>query len=173
MSVKLALCHLNVTNLGDCVIHETARYLVERVLWEMGRNDVEIVEVDIGTDESDGGKIRRGFRVFVLRMVRNAARLLKKILRSPAYARWQWHKSPVYRRYAAGERPKLHDVDIIVFAGGGLVKFHRQNFHFFIDDITALADKRGIPVLFNAVGVEGYDPRDGECRLLKRALNRA
>ena len=173
MSMKLALCHLNVTNLGDRVIHETARFLVTRVLRDLGRGDVEIVEVDIGTDESDGGKIRRGFRVSVLRTVRQAARLLKKIFRSAGYARWQWHRSPVYRRYAAGERRKLLDVDMIVFAGGGLVKFHRQNFHFFLDDITALAEERGVPVLFNAVGIEGYDAHDGECRLLKHALNRS
>ena len=173
MAVRIALCRLNVTNLGDQVIAGTARYIVERVLRETGRDDVEIVEVDIGTDESDGGKIRRGFRVSVLRTLRIAARLLKKVFRSADYARWQWHRSPVYRRYAAGERRKLLDVDMIVFAGGGLVKFHRQNFHFFLDDITALAEERGVPVLFNAVGIEGYDARDGECRLLKRALNRS
>ena len=173
MATRVALCYVKVANLGDRVIYETARYLVERILRELGRDDVEIVEVNIGTDESDGGKIRKGFRAAMFRLVRNTARFLKKLFQSADYARWQWHRSPVYRRYAAGEREKLLDADLIVFAGGGLVKFHRQNFHFFIDDITAYAESRGIPVLMNAVGVEGYDARDGECRLLKRALNRS
>ena len=48
MAMKLALCYLKVTNLGDLVIYDTAHYLVGRILRDLGRDDVEIVPVDIG-----------------------------------------------------------------------------------------------------------------------------
>ena len=172
MAMKLALCYLKVTNLGDLVIYDTAHYLVERILRDLGRDDVEIVPVNIGTDETDGGRRRRVIKAFAFGILRKTARVVKKCIGFGGYLRWQWHKSPVYRRYAAEERKKLLEADMIVFAGGGLVKFHRQNFHFFVDDITALADVRGVPVVFNAVGVEGFSAHDGECRLLRRALKR-
>ena len=172
MAVKLALCYLKVTNLGDHVIFDTAHYLVRRILRDLGRDDVEIVPVDIGSDETNGGRRRRGIKAFAFGNLRKAARVVKKCIGFGGYLRWQWHKSPVYRRYAAGERKKLLEADMIVFAGGGLVKFHRQNFHLFVDDVTALADARGVPVVFNAVGVEGFSAHDGECRLLRCALRR-
>ena len=40
--MKLVLAYLKVSNLGDLVIYETVRHLVERVLSNLGRTDVEI-----------------------------------------------------------------------------------------------------------------------------------
>lgn len=173
MAMKLALCYLKVTNLGDLVIYDTAHYLVGRILRDLGRDDVEIVPVDIGLEGATlGGRLRRGFVKSMIGLARGMVRGVKRCIPGTWFLRWQWRRLPAYRRYALCERPKLLDADLIVFAGGGLVKFHRQNYHFFVDDITALAEVRGVPVLFNAVGIEGYDAGNGECRLLKRALNR-
>ena len=172
--MKIAFCYLGVTNLGDIVIADTARYVTGLVLRELGRDDVEIVPVDIGLEGATlGGRLGRGFVKSMVGLARGVVRGMKRCIPGTWFLRWQWHQLPAYRRYASQERPKLMDADLILFAGGGLVKFHRQNFHFFIDDITSLAEEKGIPVLFNAVGVEGYDARDKECRLLKRALNRS
>lgn len=84
----------------------------------------------------------------------------------------RWHLTGRYKYYVQNERPKLEGADIIIFGGGGLIKFHQQNFHFYVDDITEYAEKANIPVLLNAQGIEGYDEDNPECQLLKNALNR-
>lgn len=172
--MKIAFCHLEVSNLGDRVIGDTASYLVGRVLKDIGRDDIVVVPVDIGLEKATlGGRLRRGPVKTLVGLARCAVRAVRKYIPGEWFLRWQWRRLPAYRRYALCERPKLLDADLIVFAGGGLVKFHRQNYHFFVDDITSLAERKGTPVLFNAMGVEGYDASDKECRLLKRALNRS
>lgn len=61
--------------------------------------------------------------------------------------------------------------DVIVFAGGGLIKYKRENFHRYIPDIIETAEKYHIPVWFNCVGVEGFDKTDERCQRLKHAVN--
>ena len=178
--MKLVLAYMNVSNLGDIVIYETARYLVERVLRELGRDDVEIVPMDIGSyaykNVVNGEpprsvvakrRIQRVLKRFF--RIRAVNRLMPRLTR--AFLRWQWHRSGGYRYYLKNERPKLKGADAVVFGGGGLVKFHRQNFHYFLDDVIGWADAHGTPVVINAVGVEGYEADNPECRLLKDALN--
>lgn len=180
--MKLVLAYMNVSNLGDRVIYETARYLVERILREAGRTDVEIVPMDIGSYVYRNAVNGEPPRTVVAK--RFVARWLKRFFRiglinrgfprmTAAFLRWQWHRSGGYAHYRRNEKPKLQGADCVVFAGGGLVKFHRQNFHYFLDDVIGYADDHGIPVIINAVGVEGYDGSNPECRLLKSALNRS
>ncbi|MDO4943312.1 MAG: polysaccharide pyruvyl transferase family protein, partial [Lachnospiraceae bacterium] len=67
---------------------------------------------------------------------------------------------------------KLEGADLIIFGGGGLIKFHQQNFHYFLDEVIGYADKHNIPVFLNSQGIEGYDESDPECQILKKAINR-
>lgn len=67
----------------------------------------------------------------------------------------------------------VKDYDLLIFVGGGIIKFKYQKFHEYIDKITLIADENNIPVLFNAVGVEGYDSTDSKCCQLKTAINRS
>lgn len=66
----------------------------------------------------------------------------------------------------------IDNSDLIIFAGGGILKYKYQNFHNYIDTITLLADNKNIPVVFNAVGVEGYDEFNESCSKLYTALQR-
>lgn len=61
--------------------------------------------------------------------------------------------------------------DMILFVGGGLIKFRQEKFHQYIPQILAKAHQRQIPVFFNATGVEGYDEEDERCRGLQEVLN--
>lgn len=61
--------------------------------------------------------------------------------------------------------------DAVVFSGGGIIKFQREKCYEYVCEITAEAEKYGIPVFFNAVGVEGFDESDERCIRLKEALN--
>ena len=41
-----------------------------------------------------------------------------------------------------------------------------------INQITKWANKHNIPIVFNAVGIEGYNIKDPRCQILKKAINR-
>jgi len=65
------------------------------------------------------------------------------------------------------------DSELIVVVGGGIIKFKYQNF---AQELTALMDfseKYNVPVIMNAVGVEGFDEKHIGCKLLKRSINKA
>lgn len=65
----------------------------------------------------------------------------------------------------------LGTADLIVFAGGGLVKYRQEDFHMYVPAILEHASACGIPVYFNCVGVEGYDAQDARCTRLAQTLN--
>ncbi|MBE5963203.1 MAG: polysaccharide pyruvyl transferase family protein [Lachnospiraceae bacterium] len=67
----------------------------------------------------------------------------------------------------------ISDYNLVIMAGGGIIKFKYQEFYRYIDKITSIADEAGVPVIFNAVGVEGFDQEDERCKILRRAINRA
>ena len=54
-------------------------------------------------------------------------------------------------------------------AGGGLIKFKRENFWQYVPEIIDVAQEQDIPVFLNAVGVEGFDGSDERCLKLKGA----
>lgn len=62
--------------------------------------------------------------------------------------------------------------DLIIFVGGGILKYKYQKFYYYIDKITRMAEMNNIPVIFNAVGVEDYDESNANCKLLQEAINR-
>lgn len=180
-ALKIALCGLDALNLGDEVIFKSTQWLFERIMAELGLKDFEIVRVDLMHDRRDGAAVRkRGVRLQQRRLVDMTTDLVSRFpsLRSLVHSaaclalRWKWHHSSSGRSFAANELCKLQGADLIVFAGGGLVKFHRQNFYSPIDDIAKFAAKNRIPVLFNSVGVEGYDAANPKCAILKQALRR-
>ena len=65
----------------------------------------------------------------------------------------------------------IRKADLIVMAGGGLIKFKRENFWQYVPEIIDVAQEQDIPVFLNAVGVEGFDGSDERCLKLKGALN--
>lgn len=67
----------------------------------------------------------------------------------------------------------ITNTDVIIFVGGGIIKYKYQKFYQYIDTITRIAQEHSIPVYFHAVGVEGYDPDNESCQILKTALNRS
>lgn len=76
-------------------------------------------------------------------------------------------------RYSAqaGDLWQIRFADAVVFAGGGVIKFRKEDFYRHTAEIVANAQKWGVPVFFNCVGAEGFDPSDERCMMLKNALN--
>lgn len=62
--------------------------------------------------------------------------------------------------------------DLIIFSGGGLIKYKYQKCYHYINEILTIAEREGIPTIFNAVGVEGYDDSNINCIMLKNAINK-
>jgi len=67
----------------------------------------------------------------------------------------------------------IDNADLVIFTGGGIIKYKYQKFYQYIDEITNLAKQKGVQVIFNAVGVEGYDENDDNCLRLRHAINRS
>ncbi len=176
--MKAALVYLKVSNFGDLVIYDTARYLTERIFAGNGI-EAEIVTVDMGSyqprliakqNKSKGGKLKLQKKLWHLWKKSGLYSLTPDL--SEKLVRKAWRRTVHYKYFREHEQKKLEEADVIIFCGGGLIKYHQQNFHFYLDEITKIAEEKHIPVIMNAVGIEGYSERNPECRLLKKAINR-
>ena len=116
--IRILLVQSSSANLGDPVIADNVRYLVQKILSSC-KEETEILDYYIG-------------------------------------------KEDIYQIYFA---------DMIIFVGGGIIKYKQENFYYRVSDIIEEADKYHIPVFLNAVGVEDYDDTDERCLQLKRAIN--
>lgn len=69
---------------------------------------------------------------------------------------------------------KFKDADLIVVVGGGLFKYNvRTNFAPIFKLIIEIGEKRNIPIVFNALGIEGiHNERDKWFKVLKKAINK-
>ncbi|MCG7334342.1 polysaccharide pyruvyl transferase family protein [Sporosarcina sp. ACRSM] len=167
MKKKIALVGLNnFNNMGDQVIAETTQYLVRK----NGDGFVETFFVDIAPYDSFC-KIHLPTRLkcFNLLKTLESLKFIKKsktVFYYVQYFAW-WIK--LYQYY----KEQLEHADAIIFSGGGFIKFKTQELNYLVDMITKIAKKKGIPVMLNAVGVEGYDSEDPRCQKLKKAINRS
>ena len=173
--LRIGLAYMDVPNLGDIAIYDTARYLIESILKENQVTDYEFVPVDIG-DYRYKSRLKKKNTLNRLQKMQRKIRKSSVTLLDPLEAenavREEWYRSDSYKAFSQTEIPKLKGLDMIIFCGGGLIKFHKQMFHLFLDEITRIAEQNGIPVLINAVGIEGYDWEDPRCRVLQKAMNR-
>ena len=163
------------TNLGDQVIGSCVNYLLKKSIEEINE-EIEIVPIDmLGRNELENYEPR----------VINAnkpKKILKKVIPKPVILMLNKLRNSLsdrknakkvrIRTKAIAETAIDKNVVAIIFAGGGIVKYKAQEFYLLIDEITKCANENKIPVMLNAVGVEGFDIMSSKCRILKRALNR-
>ncbi|MFT4230606.1 MAG: polysaccharide pyruvyl transferase family protein [Microbacterium sp.] len=152
-------------NVGDYLLVEATKHLLRT-------HDPDTVLVDIDADPS-----RESVRSRTRRLNRRAAAVLKaferpilSVLRGQRvaycyrYLYWWtklgWHFTE-----------RIKDLDAVVFTGGGFIKYKTQGLNYIDELILKTARRRNIPVMMNAVGVEGYSPTDIRCQRLKKALN--
>ena len=165
MSKNIVLAGLQYdNNLGDQAIYMCAYKMLQRLLIDHGLCNMEIRKVDLtGRCARNKNTINRPFRY------------LKKLYRKIGYKKGLSGLPVKEARYVCSRLARKYidaDTAAVIFAGGGIVKYKYQQFHIYIDEFTKRADQLCVPVMLNAVGVEGYDANDPECMLLKRALNR-
>lgn len=152
-------------NVGDYLLVEASKYLLRS-------HDPDAILVDIDVDpknESIRSGIRRlNFRIAAIMKVFERPTLAVLRSRRLAYA-----YNYAYWRIKLGWyfAERIKDLDAIVFTGGGFIKFKTQGLNYIDELILEIARRRGIPVMMNAVGVEGYSETDIRCQRLKKALN--
>ncbi|MGN0358867.1 MAG: polysaccharide pyruvyl transferase family protein [Blautia sp.] len=87
--------------------------------------------------------------------------------------------SIVSQRYIATRDPQLlksarksiKEADVVVFGGAPMFNFLYQIFYERTAVTLELAKEYNTPVIFSAIGVEGYDDNNAKCQRLKKTLN--
>lgn len=65
----------------------------------------------------------------------------------------------------------IKESDIVIFGGAPVFNYRYQNFYERTAVTLEIAQKYNKPVIFSAIGVDGYDEDSGKCQRLKRTLN--
>ncbi len=110
--------------------------------------------------------------------------LISGVMKNLGYTRKQYKiisraASLVSQKYMATKNPALLETaerlmqkaDIVIFGGAPLFNFLYQPFYERTAITLELAKKYNKPVLFSAIGVEGYGETNEKCQRLKKALN--
>lgn len=142
------------SNLGDVVISACTEELYKDSLQQRGLFSFRHLNLQFA-------KLSITYRVF-----RKARRLLFKLLKRN-------HIKSEIAELKIYYKNQLEYADLIVVVGGGLIKYKYQDFHIFLAALIEVAEALNIPIVINAVGIEGYDESDVRCQILKKALNRS
>lgn len=162
--MNIVIISFESPNLGDLIIKDTCKYLVKEL-----SSDAKISVMDIFPPKdltSNIGFLLSFYKTVIKIFPKNSN--IYKILEFVSWFLLTKFNKDVKSYY----KKNLKKADKVIFAGGGLIKFSTQYLWNPIFTITDYCSKRHIPVYFNAVGVEGYDEKDFNCRLLKYSLNR-
>lgn len=152
-------------NVGDYLLVEAAKYLLRT-------HDPDLMLVDVDVDPR-GKAVRQGIRRFNFRAAEIMAdfqRPILSVLRGPK-AEYLYNTLLWKIKLGWYFDQQLRNLDAIVFAGGGFIKFKTQGLNYLDELILKIAHERGIPVMMNAVGVEGYSETDIRSQRLKKMLN--
>lgn len=83
------------------------------------------------------------------------------------------HSLNLKRRSVKYYTRKLNDVDFIVIDGAGLLEYSKNEYHEYLNTICEYAEKKHIPVVFNAIGRSGeFDKTDFRCKILMQSFKR-
>ncbi len=65
----------------------------------------------------------------------------------------------------------VRQADVVIFGGAPMFNYLYQNFYERTAVTLELAQKYNKPVIFSAIGIEGYSEEDEKCQRVKKALN--
>lgn len=65
---------------------------------------------------------------------------------------------------------RVRNSDLVIFPGGGFIKYKAEKFPLEMGRVTDRAEHYGIPVMYNAMGYEGFDGENEGCKTLKAML---
>ena len=165
MGKKIAVVGLyTLPNMGDLLLCETTAYLIKQL-----SPDATIVKVDACPYYRESYK---GIDYVKYRISRKMLTWSKKFAYENG-GRWRHsYESEMWKlRVGSHYKRRLNGVDAIVFAGGGFIKYRTQGLNYYVEQIINYATSHNIPVMMNAMGIEGYDDNDYRCKRLQQAIN--
>ncbi len=174
MAHKVVIVGLENLNLGDRVIEDTCKYLVKEIA-----PDVKIRTMNLFPPEEIMKKYKSSYpktdrkirklkenpKFFAEKKIKN---FLIQLLNFSKWYRFSRKGLETYSYY----EENLKKSKMVIIAGGGLIKYSREDFWNAIYSIVSYCAKARIHVYFNAIGVEGFDKDNFYCKLLKYSLNK-
>ena len=153
-----------IKNAGDNILCEATQYLIKQK-----NPEVQIVEVDVNPRI----KSYKGLELIPFWISKVLIRVSGSIFKYENSSRFRYYYEYFMWWLKINDKFKtqLKDVDAIVFAGGGFLKFRTQGLNYYVEQIMKIARKNNIPVMMNGVGIEGYSETDIRCQRLKKAIN--
>lgn len=167
---KILLCGLKgCSNLGDEAILLSTQKIIERIISDNKWNKLfELKTVDFTFGTESGTVVSRSFLHHTNRQVYCK---LKSLFSNSIIVQCKNLKFKLFASLRVNKQV-TSDVAAIIFVGGGIIKYKYQKFYIYINEFTKKAEARKIPVLFSAVGVEGYDPNNPICKILQKSFSR-
>lgn len=156
----------SIPNMGDKILCETAEFLAKSI-----KSDIEIVNIDVCPRYAEDYKGIEYIKYRIARKMKTRAETKFQYEDSGEdryhyeYRMWSIRLNRYYRK-------AFKNVDAIIFAGGGFLKFRTQGLNYYVEQIIKIAQERNIPVMMNSVGIEGYDEHDIRCQKLKEVINK-
>ena len=158
--IKLAgLCSYD--NLGDRILSDTCKYLVEKSLAENSVDSFKTGFIDLQKPLNNlTSRVANLLYRIVYRCTDN-----QKILDCFQYLEFKC-------RYTKYFKTELDNASALIFVGGAYLKYKGEDFQYSIRLLINIADKMSLPVMLNAVGIEGYSNSDIRCTKLKKTINK-
>lgn len=162
------------TNIGDRILTEATKYLYSLIYHDW---DYEIIDLK-GRNPNKKAEMVLSLSLFekcYIIIGKSIRKLLycfdKKSWRIFDYYFWKKGKSGEINTYTFFKN-KLAGIDLIIFAGGGIIEYEHYNCYLYIQIITKISEEYKIPIVYNAVGFNGsFDINDFRCRILYDSLN--
>ena len=167
MAHKVVIVGLENLNLGDRVIEDTCKYLVKELSPDLKIKTMNLFpEEELMEDfKSKYSKTDVLIEKFSQKYGNN---FICQMLDFSKWYRFSKKGTSVYKYY----EDNLKKSKMVIIAGGGLIKYSRENFWNAIYSIISYCSRARIHVYFNAIGVEGFDKSNFYCQLLKYSLNK-
>lgn len=163
---KIAIVGLyTIPNMGDKILCEASEYLTRQIAPQL-----EIKRVDVLPRDSGEYKGWDSIKYRISKKMKKRSKEKFTYKDSGKYRYW-YEYFMWWLRVNSHYKRELSDVDAILFAGGGFLKFRTQGLNYYVEQIIKIARAGNIPVMMNGVGIEGYDEKDIRCQRLKQAIN--
>lgn len=168
MTIKLVGLY-GYDNIGDQILCDTCEYIVKTIIKEKNLKNVNIEKIDMLQQIQYK---RYSLKKLLIKIIRKIRFIFFNVLKKENYITDLLSFMEQLIKYHHMFKKSLKKADVIIFVGGAFLKFKSESFQYSIRIIISLADKFKIPVMFNGIGIEGYDKKDIRCEKLKKAINR-
>ena len=165
MNKNILLIRLENSNLGDSIIADTCEYIIKDT-----NKDVDVTRIHLFPPKQIMKKFKHypfvGFQFLISVLKRMKIYLIKyNCLRWQAFIK---NNSEAYNYYYL----PIKNADKVIIAGGGLIKYSREDLWNAIHTISEICEMEEKPLYINAAGIEGYDEKNYRCKVLREALSR-